>query len=455
MSRFAKTFPRSLSPPQVLLLSFSGTILVGTGLLLLPMATSSGESPRLVDALFTAASAVCVTGLIVVDTPKFWSPFGQAVILVLIQLGGLGYMTVSSFIALLLRRRVSLRERLVLQKAVGQTTMEGLGRFVKRIIIITLLVEGVAALILTMALSRLYPLQQALFLGLFHAVSAFNNAGFSLFSDSLISYATDPVINLTMTTAIILGGIGYLVIAELYESRQEKRRYLSLHTKLVLTITGGLLLFGTLSLLVVEWGNPATLQRFSIGDRILIAYFQAVTPRTAGFNTVAIGSLRDTSLFLLLILMFIGASPGGTGGGIKTTTFGSVLITLWRRLRGEREINVFGRRLSPAALNDAFVLSGLSFFFVNAMTLVLMVTEGQQYLATVFEVTSAFATVGLSTGALGLPMSLCSLFSEAGKLLITGTMLVGRVGPVTVGTALLFRGPAPSYHLLEEEIPIG
>jgi trk system potassium uptake protein TrkH len=423
---------------------------------MLPYATAVGESPPLIDALFTATSAICVTGLIVVDTPHFWSPFGHGVILALIQVGGLGYMTVSTFIALLLRRRVSLRERLVLQKAVGMLTLEGVVRFLKRVVLITLLVEGVATVILTLRFAVEHSIGQAFFLGLFHAISAFNNAGFSLFSDNLAGYVADPVVNLTVVVSVILGGIGYLVINELLERRRERvREHLSVHTRLVLGTTAALLVGGVLLFLLLEWNNPKTLASLGIPERLLAASFQAVTARTAGFNTVGISSLREASLFMLIVLMFIGASPGGTGGGIKTTTFGTVLVALWRRLRGDREVNLMGRRLPQKVLNDAFILSGLSFAYVIVVTLTLMVSEWHSYLSTLFEVTSAFGTVGLSTGAPGLVTSLCSLFTAFGKIAIAGTMLVGRMGPLTLGAALLSKEPAPSYRLLEEQVLIG
>ena len=327
MSRISRSVTklaeRPLSPPQVLALGYAGCILVGTGLLMLPYSTAVGESPPLIDALFTATSAVCVTGLIVVDTPHFWSPFGHGVILALIQVGGLGYMTVSTFIALLLRRRVSLRERLVLQKAVGMLTLEGVVRFLKRVVLITLLVEGVATVILTLRFAVEHSIGQAFFLGLFHAISAFNNAGFSLFSDNLAGYVADPVVNLTVVVSVILGGIGYLVINELLERRRERvRERLSVHTRLVLGTTAALLVGGVLLFLLLEWNNPKTLASLGIPERLLAASFQAVTARTAGFNTVGISVLRETTLFMLIVLMFIGASPGGTGGGSRPRRVG-------------------------------------------------------------------------------------------------------------------------------------
>ena len=451
-----KVAERPLSPPQVLALGYAGCIMVGTGLLMLPYATVSGKNPSLIDAFFTATSAICVTGLIVVDTPNFWSPFGHGVILALIQLGGIGYMTVSTFIALLLRRRVSLRERLVLQKAVGMLSQEGIVRFLKRILLITVVAEGIATLVLSFRFALGYPIGQAFFLGLFHAVSAFNNAGFSLFSNNLAGYVSDPVVNFTVALSIVLGGIGYLVINEFLERRRETvQQRFSVHTRLVLGVTGALLGAAFLLVLLLEWSNPDSFGPLAIPERVLAAFFQAVTPRTAGFNTVGIGFLRETTLFLLIVLMFIGASPGGTGGGIKTTTCGTVLVALWRSMRGDRDVNLMGRRLAQKVLNDAFVLSGLSFVYVIMVTLTLMVSEGYSYLFTLFEVTSAFGTVGLSTGAPGLPTSLCSLFTDFGKIAIAGTMLVGRVGPVTLGAALLSREVAPAYRLLEEQVLIG
>jgi len=447
---------RGLSPPQTLAVGFGATILVGTGLLMLPVATTAGENPRVIDALFTAASAVCVTGLIVVDTPTFWSPFGHVVILALIQLGGLGYMTVSTMIALLLRRRVSLRERLALQRAVGTMSLAGVVRFVKRVLVVTAVVEGTATVVLTLRFAQDYPIGTAAFLGLFHAVSAFNNAGFSLFSTSLMRYVGDPVVSLTLAVSFILGGIGYLVISEFLEWRREGIvPRLSVHTRLVLRVTGGLLAVSFVLFLFLEWTNAATLGPLGVPVRLLAGFFQAATPRTAGFNTVDIGSLRQVTLVILILLMFVGASPGGTGGGIKTTTFGALLAAIWRTLRGDSEVNLMGRRLPQKVLNDAFILSTLSLNFVVLVTVILMVTEGHPFIQTLFEVTSAFGTVGLSTGVPGMPISLAGVFSDFGKLAISGTMLAGRVGPVTLGAALLLREQTAGYHLLEEQVLIG
>ncbi|MEE9123053.1 MAG: TrkH family potassium uptake protein [candidate division NC10 bacterium] len=454
--RITKLAKRPLSPPQALAVGYGVLILAGTGLLMLPYATAAGESPRLIDAVFTATSAVCVTGLIVVDTPHFWSPFGHGVILALIQVGGLGYMTVATFIALLLRRRISLRERVVIHKAVGMLTQEGVIRFLKRVLLITAMVEGIATLILTLRFAVERPIGEAFFLGLFHAISAFNNAGFSLFSSNLAGYVADPVVNLTVAASVILGGIGYLVINELLEHRRKATpRRLSIHTRLVLGVTGGLLGVAFLLFLVMEWTNTSTLNPLGVSERLLAAFFQAVTARTAGFHTIGIEFLRESTLFIFIVLMFIGASPGGTGGGIKTTTCGTILVALWRSLRGDREFNLMGRRLPQKVLNDAFILASLSFIFVVVMTLVLMLTEGYPYLFTLFEVTSAFGTVGLSAGAPGLQTSLCSVFTDFGKIAIAGTMLVGRVGPVTLGAALLSGEPAASYRFLEERVLIG
>ena len=318
--------------------------------------------------------------------------------------------------------------------------------------------ELVIATLLTLRLHFGYqlPWSEAAWSGVFHAVSAFNNAGFSLFSDSLAGYVGDPVVNLTVMLCILLGGIGYFVINEFLERRRRTgNARLSVHARLVLYVTGGLLSVSFVLFALLEWSNPSTLAGLGVPERLLATFFQVVTPRTAGFNTVPIGPLQQTTLFILILLMFVGASPGGTGGGIKTTTFGTVLLALWRSLRGDRDVNVMGRRLPQGVLNDAFVLASLSFNFVVLVTLVLMVTEGTPYLVTLFEATSAFGTVGLSTGAPGLPTSLCSVFSDFGKIIIAGTMVAGRVGPVTLGAALLSREPTPGYRLLEEQVLIG
>jgi trk system potassium uptake protein TrkH len=447
-----------VTPARVLFLGFASIILLGAFLLMLPVSTNSGKGTPFIDALYTSTSAVCVTGLIVLNTPVHFSFFGQVVIMLLIQAGGLGYMTLASTITLVIRQRISLRDLLVLQEALNVFTLEGIVRFLKRIIIVTAIVEGFATVMLTLRWMMDFHLEKAFFLGLFHAVSSFNNAGFALFSDNLMQYAGDPVIVLVITTNIIIGGIGFLVISELYERRRNKSRGrpVSLHTRMALLVTAALIVLGTTILFLFEFENPRTLQPMGFSTRLLASYFQAVTPRTAGFNTIDIGAMTEEAQLILIVLMFIGASPGGTGGGIKTTTFGVLFATVVAHIRGRTEVTLSRRRLSGDTIMKAFNVAAAAFLLVITVSLLLVYLEDEPLLHIIFETTSAFGTVGLSMAKPGMVTSISALFSSLGKFLIILTMFAGRVGPITVGAAMLAIGTSePGYHYPEEKVLIG
>ena len=431
---------KALSPPRLLAASIAGLILVGTSLLALPISAAPGQSISLLDAFFTATSAVCVTGLIVVDTANAFSPFGLVVVMLLIQLGGLGYMTISTVIASLLGRSITLQERLTLQEALNAQDLEGLVRFAGTVLKLTLAFELTGALILAL---RWWPELgvQSLWYGLFHAVSAFNNAGFALWSDNLIGWRGDLTVNAVITTLIICGGLGFFVLAELTSVRL-RRITLSLHTKIVLTATSVLLVGGTLAILVLEWNNPRTFASgWSLNERVLAAWFQSVTARTAGFNTVDNGALTQPALFLTMALMFIGASPGSTGGGVKTTTFSIIVAALWATIRGH-EPEVFHRRIPADTVAKAFFVSLIAFLGLNTVAAAVLITQGRELLPTLFETTSAFGTVGLTMGHNGSVVSLSGFFTPIGKLLISGMMFMGRVGPLTLAVALAARTSA-------------
>lgn len=444
---------RALSPAQFLATSFGGLIAAGTVLLWLPFASETRTSLALVDAFFTSASAVCVTGLIVVDTPNALSTFGEVVVMLLIAAGGLGYMTFSTLLAAMLGRRLSLHERVTLQESLNVESREGLVRFVFTVFTLALTFEMLGAAILTVWWSRAYGLGRSAYLGLFHSVSAFNNAGFSLFSDNLMGFRGDVVVNLVITTLIICGGLGFLVLRELGQVRSFAR--LSLHAKLVLSVTAVLLAGATLMILALEWGNPETLGPLGTGEKVLAAYFQAVTPRTAGFNTINIGGMTDAGLFVVMVLMFVGASPGGTGGGVKTTTFGITVLALWATVRGNHEPVIFKRRIAADVIGRAFFISLIAFLALNLIGGLLLVTEGTDLLPTLFETTSAFGTVGLSMGRPGSVLSLVGHFSPVGKLLLVLMMFLGRVGPLTVAIALAGRAERPRVRFPEGKVQIG
>lgn len=434
-----------LNPAQILALGFLVAITIGTILLSLPISTASGQRLPFVDALFTATSATCVTGLKVVDTGSYFSLFGQLVILVLIQLGGLGIMTMATLFGLMIGRRLGLRERMVVQEALKHSTLGGIRVLLRYVIILTLSIEGLGAIFLYLRWKGTgisYPGYCAVF----HAVSGFCNAGFSLFRDSLVGYRSDPVINVTMLLLIILGGLGFTVLTNLRRYRPGKKETLSLHTKVVLSMTFFLIVLSIPLIFLLERNN--TLSTFPVGGKILGAAFQAITPRTAGFNTLEIGQMRGASLFLLMALMFIGASPGSTGGGVKTSTFGVFLVTIWTFLRGKKEITIFKRTISHKVTREILTVVAFASGLVVLATFLLLLTEGKEFIKVLFEVFSAFGTVGLSTG-------ITDTLSNLGRIIITVTMFMGRIGPLTIAVAMGQREYAPLYKYPEERVMIG
>lgn len=443
---------RQFSPAQFLAFSIAALIAIGTALLRLP-AAAAGEPLSLVDALFTSTSAVCVTGLIVVDTPGDLSVFGQIVVLLLIQIGGLGYMAITTVVAVALGRTLTVHERLTLQEALNVQTMEGLIRFVVSVFKLTVIFELIGAAVLAARWMADMGVGRALYYGVFHSVSAFNNAGFALFSDSLVGYRGDWLVNLTVIGLLISGGVGFVVLTELGAWRRTRR--LSVHTKLVLTMTGLLIAAAVAAILVLEWRNPRTLGALDPDEAVLSAVFQAITPRTAGFNTLDIGSMTPASQFVLMILMFIGAAPGGTGGGVKVTTFAITVAALWATVRGMEEPAIFRRRLAPSLVARAFFISLIAFLALNVVAGLLLMTEDRELLPTLFEATSAFGTVGLSVGEGGAPVSLAGHFSDTGKLLIVAMIFMGRVGPLTLAVAIARRGTPPRLRYPEGKVLVG
>jgi len=440
---------------QIVVGAFLALILVGTLLLMLPFATT-GPGIRFVDALFTMTSAVCVTGLIVLDTPKDFTLFGQLVILLGMQIGGLGYSATATLLLLALGRRIGLRERMMMMEVLNTLSMEGLVRFVKVIVAITLIVEGVGTLILAARFSFEMDVLRALYFGIFHAVSAFNNAGFSLFSENfaLRAYRTDLTINLTITTLIVLGGIGFLVYRDILENLHGHRFRLSTHTKLAVLVSVLLIVGGTVGIWAFEVQNEKTLAPMSLGDQVLVAYFHSISARTAGFTTIDISTVVTPTLYFLILLMIVGASPGGTGGGIKTTTFGIICAAIWATLKGRADVMMFHRRIPQEIVHKAFVLSALAFGLVTAFTMGLSYLESQKFIGIMFEVASAAGTVGLSTGDGGV-LSLSALFSDFGKCIIIITMFLGRLGPLTVGLFAVKSHEDLRYRYPEARVVIG
>ncbi len=441
--------PRVRHPAQMVVVGFAMAIGIGTGLLMLPVTKAGTGSATGLEALFTSTSAVCVTGLVVVDTPGYWSGFGQAVILALIQVGGFGIMTFASWLVLLVSHRMGLRARLT---AATETKTLGLGdvrTVVVRVVKVSLLLEAVTAAILAVRFATAYgeTLPRAVWLGVFHAVSAFNNAGFALYSDSLMGFVTDPWICLPLSGAVIAGGLGFPVLFEL-RRRFRRPRTWSLHTKIVLGASAVFLAGGSAFVTALEWDNPATLGPLDVPGKLLAGFVQGVMPRTAGFNSVDTGALSPATWLGTDVLMFIGGASAGTAGGIKVTTFAVLFFVLYAEIRGEGAVDIFRRRLPGDLQRQALTVVLLSVAAVATSTLVFMVFTDFSLDQSLFEVTSAFATVGLSTGITsGLP--------GGEQILLTVLMFIGRLGPITVASALALRLRVRMYDLPEERPVIG
>jgi trk system potassium uptake protein TrkH len=424
-------------------------IVAGTILLMTPASTYTGVSPRLIDAAFTATSAVCVTGLVVVNTASYWSAVGKIVIMLLIQVGGLGLMVFATMQALLTGRRIGLRERLLIQEQTGQSTLAGLVVLARRITIATLMFELAGAAILgsVIGITRRLSFVEAAFQGVFHAVSAFCNAGFDILGSSLLSYQSNATVILTVGCLIIFGGIGFHVLMDLYVNRF-RWAGLSLHSRLAIKVTATLLILGTVSFLVLEWGNAGTIGEMSLRDKLLSSWFQAVTPRTAGFNSIREENLMAPAAFLTVILMFIGASPGGTGGGIKTTTFAVAVRALAAAVEGKHDVTIEKRRLPQDVVTKALSILLISLGLVVASTMILSGTENVSFLDALFEVASAFGTVGLSRG-------ITPNLSNVGKLVLMSTMFAGRVGPLSLAITLSRQRSNGAVRYPEERVTVG
>lgn len=435
----------NIGPAQILVAGFLITILIGTGLLSLPIASKGNESLPFVDTLFTATSSVCVTGLTVVNTSAHWSLFGKVVIISLIQIGGLGFMTLVSMLFVLLGKKITLRDRLIMQEALSQDTTAGIVRFTKQIVKGTLIVEGVGALFLSARFVPEYGLLKGIWYSVFHSISGFCNAGFDIIGDSSMGpYVGDPIVNMTLVALIVVGGLGFGVWMDLISGLQNKMttnnkftwkqifNKLALHTKLVLTITFSLIGLGFLFFFLAEFTNPGTLGALSFKEKILAALFQSVSPRTAGFNTIALESMRDASKFTMMILMFIGGSPAGTAGGIKTTAAGVLVLCAISTVKGKESTEVFKRRIPFKAILRSLAVIMISLGVILGITIILSFTEDAQFIDLFFEAISGFATVG---STLGVTANL----SVAGKIIMIINMFIGRLGPVTMVVAIMIK----------------
>ncbi len=438
-----------LNPPKVLVLGFATIIFIGALLLTLPIATEDGNGLSFLNALFTATSATCVTGLIVVDTGDTFSTFGELVILALIQIGGLGFMTFATFLFLLLGKKISLKERLLLKEAFNNISIAGLVKLVKRILIFTVVIELIGGIILSIRFSFDMELATAIYFGFFHSISNFNNAGFDLMGgfQGLTAYVDDPFVVLTICALITIGGLGFIVMNELYEYRDTRR--LSVHSKIVLFTTIVLTVGSTLLIFLFEYNNSKTIGPLSEWGKILGSFYQAVTPRTAGSNTLSIGDLTHSTLFLIILLMFIGGGSGSTAGGIKITTFAVLVATLWSQIRGKEDVVLFRRRIVVETILKALTVTMCGMIIVVLVTIILSITEqGHNFILYLFEATSAFGTVGLSMG-------LTPELTPFGRILIIFTMFAGRLGPLTIAFAITKRRKSQAYRHPKGNIMIG
>ncbi len=440
---------------RTICLGFLILIAIGTLLLWLPISTTTVGWNSFITSLFTATSAVCVTGLIVVDTGSYYSLFGNVVILLLIQVGGLGYMTATTFLLILLGRRFGLKEKLAIQKSLDLSGLSSAVQLVRSIIAFTLGLELLGIIFLFPVFQADYGVIQGLWLAIFHSISAFNNAGFSPFSDSLTQYATSIPINIVIPLLILMGGLGYQVIMELYLwmrdrlSRKSTHSNFSLNFKIAVSTSIFLLILGTFVLLITEFRNPLVFQDFPIRERILVAWFHSVMPRTAGFNSVDYGQFTHTGLLMTIALMFIGANPGGTGGGIKTTTFRILFSCTKAVLQGKEEVLCYQRQIPNSLILKAVGVvfaSGLT--VIGATSLIAMGNPTMEFIDLLFEAVSAFATVGLSTGI----TAKLSVFS---KLIIIATMYIGRVGVLLLISAMVGESKPSLVNYPEENLLIG
>jgi trk system potassium uptake protein len=444
---------RVLSPERIFILSFAGVILAGTLLLYFPISSTKGLS--FVDALFTAASAVCVTGLAVIDVGQDLSFTGQVITIVLFQVGGLGIITFSAFLFGMMGRGISFKGREIVQSTLLHTPRRDFFVILRSVLIATLIIESVGIVILFLRFSQDFPFGTAFFHAVYNAISAFNNCGYSLFSDSLVRYQGDIVVNLTVMGLIVMGGIGFVVMHEIFLRLRGNEKKLSLHTRLVLVATGILIAAGALSFYFFERNH--VIRDMPLQTQILVSLFQSITPRTAGFNTVDIGQLTNATVLMMIVLMFIGASPGSTGGGIKTTSATLLTLLIWSKWKGSEEVNIWNRTIPKDLITRTISIIFAAAFAVFLITSVLLLAEAENlqplqsrhfFVEYLFETTSAFGTVGLSMGV-------TPKLNDLQKLAIILIMFAGRVGPLTLAFSLARRSTKKGITYAEETVMVG
>lgn len=437
----------------MILIGFLTVILAGSILLSLPISSATGEPVAYVDALFTATTATCVTGLVTLPTVTTWSLFGQAVILALIQIGGLGVITIVAGIMVMLRKRIGISNRILIQDSFNLNSMSGIVKFIKKVIIGAFVIEGIGALLYMTVFIPDFGVK-GIWIAIFNSISAFCNAGIDIISEnSLCDYTLNPIINLTTSLLIILGGIGFIVwwdIARIIKDKKRRHfRFLTLHSKIALSVTAVLLAVGTVLFLIFEYNNPLTMQNYSLLEKIEASFFQSVTTRTAGFATIEQGNFTNSSAIVSMLLMFIGGSPAGTAGGIKTVTFLVLFVTAISTVRNKRTVDVFSRQISEKSIKKAMAVFATSFVVMAVSTILLSAVSNADFLDIIYETVSATATVGLTR-------NFTSSLNTLGKIIITATMYFGRVGPISLAVAFNMRKSSENIIVNPvEEVSVG
>lgn len=444
---------KKLSSIQIIMFAFLFVIILGSVLLSLPISSANGKGVPYVDALFTATTATCVTGLVTLPTVSTWSVFGQVVILLLIQIGGLGVITVGAGMMMILQRKINMNDRIIISDSLNMNFIGGIVKFVKKVILFTFITELAGALLYMTVFVPEFGIK-GIWVSVFTSVSAFCNAGIDIISEnSLCGYTLNPIINITTILLIILGGIGFVVLFDLTRLIKNKKRkglkFLSLHSKIALSVTGFLILFGTVLILIFEYNNPDTLGGYTFFEKIMVSLFQSVTLRTAGFASIAQECITDATAFISMLLMFIGGSPAGTAGGIKTVTFFVLLASTAAVIKNKRTVDVFDRQISTEIIKRCVAVFAVSLLTVIGSTILLIIFNGGEFLDILYETISAAATVGLSR-------NYTSTLNAIGKIIITLTMYLGRVGPISL--AFAFSVNKSKENLIEnpvEEISVG
>lgn len=440
---------KAKNPARLILIMYIIVICIGSFLLTLPISSQSGQWTPLIDAMFTTISATCVTGLVTLTTASHWTLFGKIVVILLIQLGGLGVMTVASILSLLLNKKMSISDRIYLSEEKNAISISGIVKLIKFIIYSTLAIEFIGACFMMFTFIPQYGLVRGVWYSIFHSISAFCNAGFDIIGDvSLADYDTNVNISLVISFLIIIGGIGHKVISEFMKYKFSIKKY-SLHSRLALMMTAILLIAPTIFFIVVEWNNPESLGNYGFFDKMLTAFFQSATLRTAGFFTTNQAAYFNASTLLMIALMFIGGSPAGTAGGFKTTSFLSLMLITKANVKQEKEISIFRRRISSNIVSKIIALFTISISWIFVATLLLTITDPTlDILDITYEVFSAYGTVGLTRG-------ITPSLSLLGKIIVMSTMLFGKVGPISLFIAFTSKSKAKSYRLQEEEILVG